>query len=541
MVRCRFVRCTASETSPVLTWFSQDGDALMFGCTTLIRQHKTGNERVKDHIRVYNATALKDKYDLNPDGLVLFAVLAGGDYDTAGLKGCGPSTAHRLSRSNVGLSQALRNSSQADLPAWRMLLQQTMIQLRIGIYVPPDFPAWKPLNYYRNPTVSIPERLFDLRGLRHGWDLPIKQPELRIFLRERFNFTTREFLKHIAPIFVARRVARAHTDQQAGSVEMGIELKRTRKKNHAEEDVDDKTEAKITFSPLSVVDIDLSQCPPEEDWTKFEAKDGTPYDPTRNVEAEILHCFLKHGLPDGALEYAKPVKRKRKAEQEQSPDESSPSKKRTDNERDLACARRCPSKKSKTSSTARSVRGTVEQAAGSSGNSNALPKKRGRPKKQQSASSTPHNSSTSNDKNSAGTEAPASLDVPVFRQPHALLDLRASIIDLGDDDDSAEGDDSLRHSVANDVSGPAPPQARSPSPLFVTPTEPGVRENHELDSSTYRLIPGEAISPKALRELRAAGFLGKRSSRPDPGAPVKPAGSLPASSKLSEPVVIDLT
>lgn len=73
--------------------WSDDGDALMFGCTTLIRQHKDNGERVKDHIRVYRAEDILAKYDLDPDSLVLFAILSGGDYVTEGLRGCGPKIA----------------------------------------------------------------------------------------------------------------------------------------------------------------------------------------------------------------------------------------------------------------------------------------------------------------------------------------------------------------------------------------------------------------------------------------------------------------
>jgi len=43
--------------------WSDDGDALMFGCTTLIKQQKVGRERVKDHVKVYTAESLLEKYD----------------------------------------------------------------------------------------------------------------------------------------------------------------------------------------------------------------------------------------------------------------------------------------------------------------------------------------------------------------------------------------------------------------------------------------------------------------------------------------------
>lgn len=56
--------------------WSDDSDALTFRCDTLIQQHKTSKKLVQGHIRVYQAKALLEKHDLDPDSLVLFAVLA---------------------------------------------------------------------------------------------------------------------------------------------------------------------------------------------------------------------------------------------------------------------------------------------------------------------------------------------------------------------------------------------------------------------------------------------------------------------------------
>jgi holliday junction resolvase YEN1 len=73
--------------------WSDDGDALMFGCTTLIRQHKQNGERVKDHVRIYRADRILQEHDFDADSYVLFAMLAGGDYVVEGLRGCGAKTA----------------------------------------------------------------------------------------------------------------------------------------------------------------------------------------------------------------------------------------------------------------------------------------------------------------------------------------------------------------------------------------------------------------------------------------------------------------
>ena len=499
--------------------WSDDGDALMFGCRTLIRQHKSGSERVKDYIRVYEASVLQDEYGLDVDGLVLFAVLAGGDYDTTGLKDCGSRTAHRLAKPHIGLAKALANTSEAMLPSWRAMLQDKLLQLHKAIEVPQGFPMWRALNYYRNPTVSAQDQLLDLRGLRHGWDRPIDQIELRSFLRERFHFTTREFLKHIAPIFVTRRLARAHADQREANMELGILLKRTRKKNDTG-NTGERAEAKVIFSPLAVVDIDLSQRPDGEDWTKFTAKYGTPYDPTQSVDGEILCCFLKHGLPDGALEEAKPARRKRKTTED---GESS--------------ANASSSKKRKTTPPLGDVQdGCVEshQTARPEKECSTFPKKRGRTKKQP-PTATVDALSTSKDDNDQN--APSSSGAPVFRQAQGLLDLRATIIDLCDEDETSVQLEQTAMSVSATAKPPMRPRV-SPEIPFAAPAWSSRTESSQLDKSADRLVPGETISPKMLRGLRAAAFLTKGPGRQRSQSSME---SAPPSLPNKSVEVIDLT
>ena len=73
----------------------------MFGCGTPIEQDKVGKERLKDHVKVYRAESIRDKLTLDAESLVLFAVLAGGDYNTEGLRGCGPRQQLSLRREKI--------------------------------------------------------------------------------------------------------------------------------------------------------------------------------------------------------------------------------------------------------------------------------------------------------------------------------------------------------------------------------------------------------------------------------------------------------
>nr|POE94430.1 flap endonuclease gen like 1 [Quercus suber] len=303
--------------------WSDDGDAFMFGCQTLIRQHKVGgkivtsksNEGPLGMAKVFTADYLREHHDLDADSLVLFAMLAGGDYDLTGLRGCGTKTASLIAKCQYGVASALCHVSQDQLPMWREHLAQTLRAVSDrAVEVPYTFPDWKALGHYRNPSVSTEEQLQTLRGLRKGWDVPVVLADLRIFLRERFNFGTREFLKHISPIFLVRALARATPEQRRANQQYGIALKRTRTVKPKEgEEARVKSEIKISFSPLFNFPIDINR-PSTEDWSKWAAKDGTPYDPTHDLDFEILDCFLHHGLPkDGYPLEATRTPRKRKA------------------------------------------------------------------------------------------------------------------------------------------------------------------------------------------------------------------------------------
>ena len=146
-----------------------------------MKQHKIGGKSVKDHVKVYHADAIREKFDLDADSLVLFALLARGDYNTEGLRGCGSKTASVVAKREHALARTLCHASKSDLPAWRQALQKALKRHgRSGsTEVPWTFPDWKALGHYRSPTVSTNEQLHDLRGLKNGWDRPIDQIKLR--------------------------------------------------------------------------------------------------------------------------------------------------------------------------------------------------------------------------------------------------------------------------------------------------------------------------------------------------------------------------
>lgn len=64
--------------------WSQDSDMLVLSATLLFTPHIMDKSTEKDTVKVYGSEVIRGKYGLDREGLVLFMVMAGGDY-TKGL------------------------------------------------------------------------------------------------------------------------------------------------------------------------------------------------------------------------------------------------------------------------------------------------------------------------------------------------------------------------------------------------------------------------------------------------------------------------
>ncbi|KAK5121673.1 hypothetical protein LTR85_004845 [Meristemomyces frigidus] len=490
--------CAALQQRGVVdaVW-SDDGDAFMFGCRTLIKQHKHGKDRVNDYVKVFTAESIAERLDPDQDSFVLFAMLSGGDYDTQGLRGCGPQLAKLVARREYGVARAACHVKQNQLPMWRDALQKALTLCGRAMEVPSTFPDYKALGHYREPAVSTPEQLDNLRGLRHGSERPIDQTKLRVFLRHRFNFDTKSFLKHMAPLYLTRALARVNPEQRSENLQYAIQLKRTRKPKIDGGDAPPKTEFKITFCPVPAIEIDLSQQPPEEDWSKRAEKDGTPYDPVQNVECEVLGCLLRHGLPEGALETGKA---------------------------------NIPTEDSAGGGPSCAAAASTVPAA----------KKRGRPKSDASADATPKPPRKRGKKADAAqptVEKPPSPPPATFKLPRGYVPPPAyvpRVLTLDDSSSESEGEAEVIHPASS-----APGSIRLDgdiSPLFVSPAK----------VVTGPLVPGESIARDTLRDLRAASaLLNKPTVQPDrPIAVPSTPRSAPSRSRAGITLaheVIDLT
>ncbi|ODQ54834.1 hypothetical protein SAICODRAFT_77585 [Saitoella complicata NRRL Y-17804] len=161
---------------------TEDVDTVMFGCGRVIRGWV-------DECRVYEESRISDKVGISRAGMILVALMSGGDYLPDGVSKCGIKTAVEAAKAGLG---DLLLKQLHDLPSWREHLIASLHTNKFGHFakrhpgltIPSDFPSIEALKYYANPIVSSRSKLPrierrtepDLQGIRQyvndmlGWE-----------------------------------------------------------------------------------------------------------------------------------------------------------------------------------------------------------------------------------------------------------------------------------------------------------------------------------------------------------------------------------
>ena len=155
------------------------------------RAHPVVGPSTKDdgnHVVVFRATEFKlPEVDLTHGGLILIALLSGGDYHQAGLSGCGLKVAHGLAKCGFGdsLLSAVHNLSREGLQeyliTWKKDLAEELRANSRGILgrrynslakaIPEGFPDINILMSYANPITSETEG--KARKIKVAWGRPL--------------------------------------------------------------------------------------------------------------------------------------------------------------------------------------------------------------------------------------------------------------------------------------------------------------------------------------------------------------------------------
>lgn len=242
----------------------------MFGCTRTLRNWSAEGKNGKPtHVSMYDVKDLNmASLGLDREGMVLVALMSGGDYIPEGVPGCGPKVACEAAKAGFGKSVCqLRASDTEGLRQWKKSLTHEL-QTNESKYfrtrhkalvIPEDFPNVEVLRYYTHPVVS-PESTLEVVRQRLNETREIQLDGLREFTRETFNWDFRiGAIKFIRVLSEGLFVNRMYQDGVNGD---SFVKKISSRRNHFS--TDNTSELRLAYIPEEIVPIDISNEVEEE-------------------------------------------------------------------------------------------------------------------------------------------------------------------------------------------------------------------------------------------------------------------------------------
>ncbi|TGZ83730.1 hypothetical protein EX30DRAFT_327391 [Ascodesmis nigricans] len=249
---------------------SEDVDTLMFGATAVLRdwgpakKSKSGSAKVPTHVSVYSADCIKSGAKLDRSGMVLIALMHGGDYLPEGLPGCGIKTAMEAAAAGFGeeLCALIGAGSDAGIKEWRQRLQRELttneskkFSKKNGrIKLSDEFPRRDLVEAYWMPIVSSHEDVETIRT-RIDWDTDVDIRALREYARETFEWRgtggATKFVRTLAPALIARWILDGkHNIASLVESVHGV---------RSHESTDECAEIRIAYTPANVIPIDAER------------------------------------------------------------------------------------------------------------------------------------------------------------------------------------------------------------------------------------------------------------------------------------------
>ncbi|KAK6086785.1 Flap structure-specific endonuclease [Seiridium cupressi] len=315
---------------------SEDVDTIMFGCTKTMRNWSAeGKGNTPTHISMYDTAELRQGEEgLDREGMVLVALMSGGDYLPEGIPGAGVKLACEAARAGFGKSLCrLKRSDVVGLTEWKANLKHELVTNESRFFrtkhkaltVPEDFPNLDVLRYYTHPVVSPTSTLDRFRAL--SWDKPLDILGLRDFVRETFDWEYRggaiKFIRVLAPCLLVKKImglgssgGSSACDVEEMQKEEGKLVRAiTNRREHFSTDA--TPELRVSFTPTNIVGYNFEEEPEEEilfgreglalnSDDEFEAgEEGTlakvgpkkPFSPNEPDLSWIPETITKLGLP----------------------------------------------------------------------------------------------------------------------------------------------------------------------------------------------------------------------------------------------------
>ena len=321
---------------------SEDVDTMLFGCSMTMRSWTAEGARGNKsptHVNVFKAESTKEEKGLDSEGMILIALMSGGDYIPAGIPSCGIKIACEAAKAGFGRDLCQLSKDDLDgIRQWRERLERELQtneskvfrQKHKNIKIPETFPDKAVWGYYTHPAISSTEKVARLRN-EIKWDLEVNVPELRNFVADAFDWQylsgAKKFVRGLAPAllshqFIGRGRLNASDDDDLEAKEIA-ENKLVKcicgRRNHW--NTDGEPELRIAYIPNNIVGLDLdveekddmqgygqdgsgdeqpvSEGDETRDRSKSPAKRRGPstYDPTQIEKIWILETHVKLGVP----------------------------------------------------------------------------------------------------------------------------------------------------------------------------------------------------------------------------------------------------
>lgn len=327
------------KTGVVDAVLSEDVDTIMFGSRLSLRNWSAEGSRGNkspSHVDVYYSEKTTEKSGLDSKGMILVALMSGGDYNPAGIPHCGIKTACQAARAGFGQELCCLPEEDPDaLNQWRERLEHEIRTNESGFFqqrkrvfvIPESFPDRTVLGYYTNPVVSSLKKIETIKD-SITWTETIDVARLKNFVAEAFDWTylpgAKHFVRSLAPALLVRKmVIRAFlsaTDRETINTKTAAEMNLVKaifgRRHHLI--TDGEAELRIAYVPNDVVCLDLEA---EEDVrldgeiggdvreeivcsdsegsqrTQGSAKKPLKYDPNTVDKLWMLETFVKLGAP----------------------------------------------------------------------------------------------------------------------------------------------------------------------------------------------------------------------------------------------------
>lgn len=265
---------------------SEDVDTIMFGCRRTLRNWSAEGvkgSKTPTHVSVYDTGAVAaGPSGLDREGMVLVALMSGGDYLPEGVPGCGVKVACEAARAGFGRDLCrIKRADRAGLAAWKARLLHELRTNESGFFrtrhraleIPENFPSMEILRYYTHPVVSRETTVERLRS-----EFPsastVDVVGLREFTRETFDWAFRggavKLIRVLAPSLLVQQFLEKSVSPEVHHDNLDVQQKeesvlvKAISSRRAHFSTDATPELRLSFVPANVVKLNLDQEPEEE-------------------------------------------------------------------------------------------------------------------------------------------------------------------------------------------------------------------------------------------------------------------------------------